>query len=809
MKDLARKLRGALVAMFAACLILSVIPARALAAAFEAGAEAGAASGNSFATAASAVATIPQFNNWLVSVNAGLRLPPQDLAAISFQAGRALNAAPAGAVVRFDPAAGRIDVIPQAAPAVSAAAPAPAAAAPVSIDLKALPELRANVAQAGSGAQAWLEHVGRAQDPQALSDALNRYFDRSGVRAAASFDPIERTADVLAGSLPEGLRSQFDSAAGARQRAALQAWQDAPHRTYVLVNSYSFKDDGTPGLNYYDMRPLAQILWAADPKVDVIFVTAAPVDESMVRHVLQGHPHAEEIRRRVHFVALGDHGADFLSQKLLDPKHAGKLGEIRSLIDRIGAPAALYPYMGGPYEWRIAKELGIPDSVYAAHPSMIYWGTKSGGRKIFKSALSRYRGTTKVRVKLAEGAEDLYDAAAAGDALGELLVRQPELSRVAVKLNLGSSGEGNIFPSVAGWGAMGVEERHRALEAVLRAKPVGIADASGRVDSFADALGAEGAALEAFIPGIARAKFPSVQSEILPDGTVRLLSSHEQILVDGNTYVGARLGADNVYRKVIERAALEAARELAKKGIVGRFGTDFAAIPQENGTWDVYYIENNIRLTGTTHPLVAANGLTGGEYSGGILRDPRTGRESRYKSMDHDVRPNLAGLDVDGFLARFDRADASGLLFDADKHEGVLFHLVPAVKAAGNVGYTIIARTAERVEAVQRRLTEVLNELEIEHRLDGRVVPLHHFVARDRREGVEAEIGHGPQVKLFQAFLRRDGRDLYHTGADAGIVFHPHGYTVLGRDAAEIADYEARANRLLDAFAAEASSGRP
>lgn len=761
------------------------------------------------------VTGMPQFNSWLVGLNTNLNLQPQDLAAISYHAAQVMTPAQVGVdpspiSVSFDPLTNKIELVPQAP---QTGIPALQAPAPMAIELSHLPQLRQNLEQSGAAAKEWLDGLKGASDPQALAGSLNHYFDASANASASSvlaFDPQARTAEVLASNLPANVRPRADDPeASARHKAALMAWQKSPSKTYVLVNSYSFKDDGTPGLNYYDMRPLAQILWAADPKVNVVFVTAMPVDEAMIKHVLNGHKDAEAIRSRVHFVSLNDEGTDFLSQKLLDPKHADKLAEIRSAMERSGSPAVLYPYMGGPYEWQIAKELGIPDSVYASHPSKIYWGTKSGGRKVFKAAMERYTGTPTVRIKIADGGEDIYDVDKAARTLEALQKRHPELAKVAVKLNLGSSGEGNIFPGVWGWDKMTHEERKAALLKKLVDAKVGIPNEKGEIDNFETMMANEGAAIEQFIPGIDRATFPSVQSEILPDGTVRILSSHEQILIDRNNYVGATLSAKKAYRKVIERAAYEAAVELSKRGIVGRFGTDFAAVPQADGSYDIYYIENNIRLTGTTHPLVAAAGLAGGTYDRGALRKADERGSVRYKSMDHDVRPNLLGLDVDGFLAHFDKEENKDLLFDPDRRSGVLFHLLPAVKAAGNVGYTIIANSVMAVEAIQERLTESLNRLEIEYLSEKNASDLNtRFTGHDIREQVEEQIGHANMVKQFKVFVERHPEHLFGRGAASGIVFHPHGYTVIGTEA-ELSVLAGEANDLLDKFSQEATAKAP
>jgi hypothetical protein len=394
---------------------------------------------------------------------------------------------------------------------------------------------------------------------------------------------------------------------------------------------------------------------------------------------------------------------------------------------------------------------------------------------------------------------------AAAKAVKALQDGHPGLQKVAVKLNLGSSGEGNLYPSIGEWKGVTHAQRLQGVKEALEAAKVGIPDENGHVDTFADILRSEGAAIEQFIPGIERASFPSVQWEIRPDGTVVIHSSHEQILVDRNNYVGATLSADGAYRKVLERMAFEVATELAKNGVVGRGGTDFAAIKQSDGGYDVYLIENNIRMTGTTHPLLAAAGLTGATYKKGALRlgKAKAGGQApiRYKAVDHDVRPNLVGLDVDGFLTHFERPENRSILFDPQKRSGVLFHLLPAVKAGGNVGYTIIADSLNAVQAIQKRLTEILNGLELEY-LSGKashgVEPL--YVSADVRLSVEERVGHARAVKIFQAYLARYPDDLYSREKGYGIVFHPAGYTVIGRDKAEVMNLQAKAEALLRGF---------
>jgi len=63
-------------------------------------------------------------------------------------------------------------------------------------------------------------------------------------------------------------------------------------------------------------------------------------------------------------------------------------------------------------------------------------------------------------------------------------------------------------------------------------------------------------------------------------------------------------------------------------------------------------------------------------------------------------------------------------------------------------------------------------------------------------------------VKKFRAFVDRHPEHLFGRGAVSGIVFHPHGYTVIGTEA-ELSVLAGEANDLLDKFSQEATAKDP
>ena len=73
---------------------------------------------------------------------------------------------------------------------------------------------------------------------------------------------------------------------------------------------------------------------------------------------------------------------------------------------------------------------------------------------------------------------------------------------------------------------------------------------------------------------------PSVQLRVLPDRTIELLSTHDQLLggPSGQRYLGCVFPADPAYSRLISEPALAVARRLAEMGVRGRFALDFVVV---------------------------------------------------------------------------------------------------------------------------------------------------------------------------------------------------------------------------------------
>ena len=73
---------------------------------------------------------------------------------------------------------------------------------------------------------------------------------------------------------------------------------------------------------------------------------------------------------------------------------------------------------------------------------------------------------------------------------------------------------------------------------------------------------------------------PSVQLRVRPDGSVELLSTHDQLLggASGQSYLGCLFPADPAYSRLISEPAQRIGDRLASAGALGRFAIDFVVV---------------------------------------------------------------------------------------------------------------------------------------------------------------------------------------------------------------------------------------
>ena len=206
-------------------------------------------------------------------------------------------------------------------------------------------------------------------------------------------------------------------------------------RTVLIVPSLSLDQQvltKIPGVHHYEERMLCLLLLLRMPRTRVIYVTSTAISETVIDYYLHLLPGVPEVhaRRRLTLISCDDASQTPLTRKILDRPRI--LGRIRDAIPNLTS-AHMTCFTVTELERKLALALGVP--IYGCDPSLLYWGSKSGSRKIIRES----------GIDLPFGFEDLIDGDQVADALAELKGRKPELHRAVVKLNEGFSGEGNAI----------------------------------------------------------------------------------------------------------------------------------------------------------------------------------------------------------------------------------------------------------------------------------------------------------------------------------------------------------------------------
>jgi hypothetical protein len=186
---------------------------------------------------------------------------------------------------------------------------------------------------------------------------------------------------------------------------------------------------------------------------------------------------------------------------------------------------------------------------------------------------------------------------------------------------------------------------------------------------------------------------PSVQMRVLPDRSVELLSTHDQLLggAGGQSYLGCIFPADPAYSRTITEPAMVIGKRLADLGVLGRFAVDFVVVRDDLGGWTAYAIELNLRKGGTTHPFLELQYLTDGRYDGaeGVYLTAN-GDRKHLVATDHLEDRRLTVLTVPDVL---DVVARRRLHFDQSRQTGVILHMLSCITECGRIGLTAVGDT--------------------------------------------------------------------------------------------------------------------
>lgn len=469
--------------------------------------------------------------------------------------------------------------------------------------------------------------------------------------------------------------------------------EETPH-TSVVVPSLNLDQSELrkiTGSSFYEERLLFLLIRLRNPRARMVFVTSQPIHPLVLEYYFEflvGVP-ASHARARLTLLCAYDASPRSLTEKILERPR---------LIERIraglGDPSRAYltVFNSTPLERKLAVVLGIP--LNGLDPELAHLGTKSGSRKVFREA----------GVPLPAGFEDLRGKADVLDALEALRGERPGLRRAVIKLEDSFSGEGNAlfrYPESGG---------REALQVALDRVELTVGTESP--DSYFEKFARMGGIVEEFLEGEDK-RSPSAQLRTGPHGEVLALSTHDQILGGdtGQIFLGCNFPAEDGYRQEIQQAGRRIAEVLARHGVVSRFAVDFLVRRPASGNpadpWDLWALEINLRMGGTTHPYLALQFLTGGRL------DPATGlyyslsgQPKFYRATDNLQSEAYRGLLPEDLI---EIVTDNKLHYSHSTESGVLFHLIGALSEFGKLGMTAIANSRAEVDRLYDHALSVLD----------------------------------------------------------------------------------------------------
>lgn len=304
----------------------------------------------------------------------------------------------------------------------------------------------------------------------------------------------------------------------ARMRSVWEAMRlDLEDESVVVVPSVTL-DKAVVGsgslIQAYEERFLFLLLLLRQPRLRMVYVTSMPIKSSIIEYYLALLPGVipSHALARLTLLSVDDASPRPLSTKLLErPRLLAKIAARIPNTER----CHLIPYNTTALERDIALTLGIP--MYGADPRLYELGGKTGCRRLF----------AEEGVPHPLGAEDLHSLDEVTEALLSMLAARPDMTEAIVKTNQGVSGAGNALVNLRGIGTLAGSERRAAL--AERVRSMQLESQEIPFGTYLAKFEQGGGIVEERITG-EKLLSPSVQLRACPDGSVELLSTHDQLL---------------------------------------------------------------------------------------------------------------------------------------------------------------------------------------------------------------------------------------------------------------------------------------
>ncbi|MFI0370724.1 peptide ligase PGM1-related protein [Actinomadura sp. 1N219] len=422
-----------------------------------------------------------------------------------------------------------------------------------------------------------------------------------------------------------------------------------------------------PYVEYFVERGLTHVAGLRDSRKRLVLLTSRPVVPEVLSYHLReacgmNGAEAAAARSRLTMMTAGSPENASLAESLCRDVKA--MERLRREVES-AEQARLHVFAADPFGEELGRRLGIPLSEPSADLAR-YWGSKAGGKEAFRLAGVP---TAPGESSLCWSEEEVAEAALK-------LVRGPGAPvRVMVKLNGPEWGDavGNLVVDAAELARTG--DIGLSIDTILQPWP-----------DFRSEIPAQGAVVEEFLDDAECS--PSGQGIITPDGAVRVVSSHQQIVRSGQ-YVGCEFPAPERFVDQIREGVEKTGQVLAERGMRGSFGIDF--IGRRDGS--LFAVEINARKVAPSHVLDAVEAAARSRL-GADGRTPDGPVRYVHRRLYSDEMTSLSpGTAVDVLRQ-------AGLLYDRSRGTGVLLHILGALREHGYVEATAVHRTCAHATAL-------------------------------------------------------------------------------------------------------------
>ncbi|MEH2206889.1 MAG: peptide ligase PGM1-related protein [Nostoc sp.] len=460
------------------------------------------------------------------------------------------------------------------------------------------------------------------------------------------------------------------------------------------------------GIQHWEERLLPYLALLKYPNIRLVYVTSQPLHPALVDyylHILLGVTFSNsDISDRLIFFSTYDSSFNPLSSKIIErPRLIQQIRQVLKLEKSL-----MLCYVSTSLERELSIKLQVP--LFSLDPDLQYWGTKGGSQQIFREC----------GISHPDGSQVVWNIKDLATVAAELWNRHPNLTRMMIKLNEGIGGLGSAILDLTKVQHLASKDTKQVekVEAIYsQFDSVTFQNKSENWANFINRIQEQGAIIEIYIDGNEK-RSPSVQGVITPDGEVKIISTHEQILggSDSLLFQGCTFPADVAYQLEIREYGLKIGKNLAQKGVIGNFSIDFLAVLQsdEIGTscWNCHAVEINLRKGGTSHPFLLLKFLTNGyhDINTGLFYS-RKGLPKYYITSEQiHERNSYRGLLPDQLI---DIMTVQKLHFNSNTETGTVFHMMGALSEFGKIGITSIGNSSQEAKNHFDRVMKALEEI--------------------------------------------------------------------------------------------------